>query len=655
MVLVAGPVWADVLTPDNPNITYSSYAHLTLSSTMARFDRIISNALKYDNPGARVRFRTDATSVVASVFYNSMASQVVCSIGTILVDGTQTGTYTVGGTRGTVSFTVLTQGTAAFHTIELVLPYWDSVDFTGLTVNAGANFTAPPAPPSVRWVSYGDSITQGGYAAVNPFIEQVGRTRGWETVNMGFGGYTIQPADGTTLGGLGATVITEMMGHNNAGSGTPVATFIASMTSWVSAVRSMQPSVPIYLISPIYTSNTYSALLASYGPALQSLVTASGDPNLHYIDGASLGINAGNSHSYLADGVHPNDAGAAVIASNLAPQISTTSVAIPGSSFKVTRSVVAFGDNASQFMSDIKTTDLINQGQATYLSGSMNVSGSNGTVFDSLRDGAGSTSDLSKVLFLNGTVSYPATMDFNLNLNPTTGGNANGYDISALQVIAGWSNTCNFCNQSFALYVKPVVSSTFVQVGGAIVNDGGSTVCATETILTDTNGIVASGVATVRLVFNIPPSGVTALVLQDIDVSGSATTNYQAWRNGAFATYAQRTDPTISSELNTPANDGITNLMKYALLIDPMTNGKANLPTSSQQSGYLTLTYRQNKLATDLTYTVQVSDTLTGNNWSPATTVLSQADAGSYWLVTVRDNVTMAGHQTRFIRLKVSH
>ena len=86
---------------------------------MARFDRIISNGLTYDNPGARVRFRTDATSATATVFYNSLTTQFTCSIGTILVDGVQTGTYTVGGTRGTVNVPVLSQGTAAFHTVEL--------------------------------------------------------------------------------------------------------------------------------------------------------------------------------------------------------------------------------------------------------------------------------------------------------------------------------------------------------------------------------------------------------------------------------------------------------------------------------------------------------------------------------------------------------
>ena len=85
------------------------------------------------------------------------------------------------------------------------------------------------------------------------------------------------------------------------------------------------------------------------------------------------------------------------------------------------------------------------------------------------------------------------------------------------------------------------------------------------------------------------------------------------------------------------------------------TTGK--LPTTAQQAGYLTLTYRQSKTAGDVSYTVQAADSLTSNAWAPATTVLSQTDptpgGGSHWLVTVRDNVPYATHPQRFMRLQV--
>jgi len=125
------------------------------------------------------------------------------------------------------------------------------------------------------------------------------------------------------------------------------------------------------------------------------------------------------------------------------------------------------------------------------------------------------------------------------------------------------------------------------------------------------------------------------------------------WKKAGFTDPADLADPAISGDLATPAHDGITNLMKYALALPPLTCGTADLPTSTRQDGYLALTYRKNKTATDVTYTVQAADALTGNAWAPATTVVSQTDGGSYWLVTVRDSVPYAGQSRRFMRLWV--
>ncbi|MEI6654205.1 MAG: cadherin-like beta sandwich domain-containing protein [Verrucomicrobiota bacterium] len=131
--------------------------------------------------------------------------------------------------------------------------------------------------------------------------------------------------------------------------------------------------------------------------------------------------------------------------------------------------------------------------------------------------------------------------------------------------------------------------------------------------------------------------------------------NYEAWKDTAFKSVEDRGNPAISGWQATPANDGITNLMKYALVLDPITCGTGQLPSATPQDGYLTLTFRKNKQAVDLTYTVQASDTLADDNWGEAATVVSQTDEGDHWLVTVRDSVPQAGHPTRFMRLKVGN
>ena len=136
------------------------------------------------------------------------------------------------------------------------MPYWDSVDFRGLTVNDSANFATVSARPSTRYVAYGDSITQGAYVsnATKTYAARIGRAKGWEVVNMGFGGAGINGDDGTTIGGLHADVITVLMGYNNAAGGTTAANYRAGMAAFVGNVRRQEAKVPIYLISPLYTT-----------------------------------------------------------------------------------------------------------------------------------------------------------------------------------------------------------------------------------------------------------------------------------------------------------------------------------------------------------------------------------------------------------------
>lgn len=130
---------------------------------------------------------------------------------------------------------------------------------------------------------------------------------------------------------------------------------------------------------------------------------------------------------------------------------------------------------------------------------------------------------------------------------------------------------------------------------------------------------------------------------------------YDAWKETAFKSEDDRNNPAISGWQASPANDGIINLMKYALALDPITCSTGQLPTATPHEGYLTLTYRKNKRAADVTFTVLASDSLSGNGWNEATSVISQTDEGDYWLVTVRDTVPQAGHPTRFMRLKVEN
>lgn len=109
-------------------------------------------------------------------------------------------------------------------------------------------------------------------------------------------------------------------------------------------------------------------------------------------------------------------------------------------------------------------------------------------------------------------------------------------------------------------------------------------------------------------------------------------------------------DAEISHFASAWRQPSVSTLTSLVLDSGTLSCGMAALPTISSQGGYLTLSCRENKQATDLTFTVQATDSPASGIWSPASTVVAQEDMGGYWLVTVRDNVTMAGHPTRRAR-----
>jgi hypothetical protein len=107
--------------------------------------------------------------------------------------------------------------------------------------------------------------------------------------------------------------------------------------------------------------------------------------------------------------------------------------------------------------------------------------------------------------------------------------------------------------------------------------------------------------------------------------------------------------------LDDPLRSGLPNLLAYAYGLDPTVPNPSALPKAGEQNGYLTLTYRQNKAATDLTYIVEAKGNMTTDTWnSSGTAEIDRQDKGTYWEVTVRDSVPLTGAASRFLHLKVT-
>jgi hypothetical protein len=101
-------------------------------------------------------------------------------------------------------------------------------------------------------------------------------------------------------------------------------------------------------------------------------------------------------------------------------------------------------------------------------------------------------------------------------------------------------------------------------------------------------------------------------------------------------------------------------LLKYALNLNPMTNGASELPVGAVMTiggaNYLTLTYKENIYATDISYIPEVSgDLQTWNSGLGYIAPVSVTDSldGATETVIVQD-LKPADGASRFIRLRVT-
>jgi lysophospholipase L1-like esterase len=339
---------AQVFIPaDNTSIGYSGYVHMEFvpyvkedllsAPKIARFDRVLdipAKGYRWDNPGARIRFRTDATHVKALLHFNELhiSASARNSNGIYLIDGTTQPAWTFHTKTATpkrAPETVEVQMPAVapgFHDYEIVLPYGDSVDFQGVEVNAAAKMQPPPAPPAVRYIAYGDSVTHGFTASAidktYPYL--VAQKRGWQLINLGLGGRASNVVDAHILKTLKADVITVLMGVNDWQGGGPVERYRKNMMGFFDAIRALQPTVPIYFITslhvpPAWSPKTQIADLEAYRQVSREIVTARKDPNMHLIEGLDLIDH--DPKLFDAVAVHPNDQGFAQMGERLAKQL----------------------------------------------------------------------------------------------------------------------------------------------------------------------------------------------------------------------------------------------------------------------------------------------------------------------------------------------
>lgn len=316
--------------PNNSNIDYSDYAFLSLNGARARFYRptdVFGNGNEYANPGARVRIATLSRYLSLRIQYSDLISRsaAYAGAGALVVDGALHSTFDrAQGAAGPVTLD-LDLGSTSARLIEILMPYAASVDFLGVSIASTASLVMPGARPSIRYVAVGDSITQG-FNTTNSFAswtQQLAIAKGWQCIDIGYGGHQCLPNDVANAAALSPDVGTYMIGTNDYLNQASLASFKANIKTAVMNWRSIAPSAKLYVITPIpcgaspfvVGSNT----LEQYRQQIRDGLSELADSQTQLIEGT---IFLASGITKLVDNIHPGNAGAAEMAMNISPLIS---------------------------------------------------------------------------------------------------------------------------------------------------------------------------------------------------------------------------------------------------------------------------------------------------------------------------------------------
>ena len=198
----------------------------------------------------------------------------------------------------------------------------------------------PPSWQGKKWIAYGDSITQGGLW--EPYVcDRLGLI----LTNAGLGSSCVADVDGATVASFtnsdrisalptDADVVTIMGGTNDYGNNVPIGDtptstpfdktkFKGALCETINLIQTRCPNALIIVMSniggrgttgvsgTIPPNNTLGLHSSDYAKAAEEIADFMGVP---FIDVHRCGINPINRTLYISDSVHPNQAGAELIA-----------------------------------------------------------------------------------------------------------------------------------------------------------------------------------------------------------------------------------------------------------------------------------------------------------------------------------------------------
>ena len=202
--------------------------------------------------------------------------------------------------------------------IELWLPQGARFELCELLLSAGASLK-PTVDTRLRWLTYGSSITQAAGAAspTQTWAAIVARENDVNLTNLGFTGHCqLEPMVARLIRDRPVDALSICAGANVYTGALTLRTFRAAIIGFVEIVREKHPTIPIALISPIFSppSETTPNTAGWTFPLLRTEVAAAalalqehGDKNLFYVNG--LDLLGTTDLTMLPDQVHPDAEG----------------------------------------------------------------------------------------------------------------------------------------------------------------------------------------------------------------------------------------------------------------------------------------------------------------------------------------------------------
>jgi len=207
------------------------------------------------------------------------------------------------------------------RSFDLWLPHMCQCDV--MEIDAGDAEIVPLPRPAVRWLVYGDSITQGMETPLptDTVIGRCARALDAEVFNLAIGGAQFERVLADTFPDGAFDLVSVAYGANDFHYNMPIETHVQSIQRFIDACRRKLPDTPIVLITAVNDvlpgrKNASGDTLDDFRRGLQVFRN---QPRIMVIPGETL---VPPEKQYFIDDVHPNGLGFKRYAQNLLPHLS---------------------------------------------------------------------------------------------------------------------------------------------------------------------------------------------------------------------------------------------------------------------------------------------------------------------------------------------